>query len=166
MLLVLVGLPAVWIVYDPLPDVAKREIARLAKSAVEATGWLDEDAALIDPKTPPVFDPQSPPDLQVRPASFAAASPASTQPNATGDDQIAAELEPHLRFLRGLGVSEYALRPWGAEGRLFRFSCAVPAGLMTREFDAVAATPGEAVREVVGEVSSWQNARGEHMLRR
>ncbi len=169
MLLVLVGLPAAWIVYDPLPEGAKREIARLAKSAVEATGWLEEEQPEMDPKTPPafeppLFEPQAPPALEVQPASFSAPPPAA--PASSGEEQIALELEPHLRLLRSLGVSEYALRPWGAEGRLFRFSCAVPAGLMSREFDAVAPTAGEAVREVVGEVTSWQNARSGHTLRR
>ena len=164
MLTVLVGLPAAWIYFDPLPESTQKAIGRVARTLVQSTGWLDEAEGQAEDKSPPVFDPLS----GVASASYESASspsPAITQA-ASPAEPLAARLEPHLSLLRQLGVSEYTLREWGATGTLYRFSCSVTAGAITREFDAVSDDPFTAVSEVVGEVTSCQNARSTHVVRR
>jgi hypothetical protein len=69
------------------------------------------------------------------------------------------EIQPHLALLKKLGAANYSLERWG-EG--YRFKCAIPLGEnvdFTRHFEAIDADPLASVRQVVGEVTSWQNAR-------
>ena len=78
------------------------------------------------------------------------------------DAEMAKQLEPHLALLRSLDAAEYTLENWGGEEQLYRFRCAVALGDNddhTRQFEAIHADPLRAVHEVVGEVTSWQNAR-------
>jgi hypothetical protein len=96
--------------------------------------------------------------------SLASASVPISQPAtpAPVDDELAKQLEPHLAVLRSLDAAEYTLENWGGEGQLYRFRCAVALGDNddhTRQFEAVHADPLRAVHAVVGEVTSWQNAR-------
>lgn len=172
MLLFLVGLPAAWIVLDPLPAPARQAISRAARTLGNSTGLLPERLAPespVDQKSAPVFQPSEEPDTGgVVPASFSigAANPAGGAAASDQATRLEAELEPQLEILRQMGVSQYALREWGGSGSLYRFSCSVTMGAISREFDAIAARPADAVREVVGDVSAWQNARSSHVILR
>ena len=159
MLIVLVGLPGVWVYYGPLPEKAQAFADRMLE--LGKTAWEGERV-----KTPqelitaPRFDTHTEPvqyDEQIQPASHV--TPLVAQPDSSLENQ----LEPHLSVLRSLGASEYALEEWGEEGRLFRFRCKVAIGSSddwTKHFEAVSEDALSAILEVVGEVSSWQNARG------
>ncbi len=157
MLMVLVGLPAAWVYYGPLPPAAQRVVNRLVELGRTAV------AGESDP---------SPPQLRALPAASATppvhltsatASATAAPPRVVEAETWSDQLEPHLSALRQWGADEYTLEHWGAKDELVRFSCAISmggGGAWTRQFEAVAADPQAAVRQVVGEVSAWQNARG------
>jgi hypothetical protein len=161
MLLVLVGIPSAWIYYGPLPAGAQRFVDRLVEIGKGAlageTPTSQEDEWITAPRYAFAAEPiQHVP--RVTAASFTSA-PASPQT----DGSLQEQLDPHLSVLRKLGATQYALEDWGQDGRLVRFRCAVALGAdkdFTRQFEAVADDSLAAVRQVVGEVSSWQNARG------
>jgi len=210
MLVVLVGLPAAWVYYGPLPPAAMGVIQRTVATAKQSVGWDATVATTASPKTAPQFDasivqatrvlqqqavleqaalplqpqaalppqPQAalPPQPLMRDARFSLASatvpvaepirePAAPVPPAApepADGELTRQLEPHLSLLRSLGAAEYTLEDWGGKGQLYRFCCAVALGENddhTRQFEAVDADPLRAVHQVVGEVTSWQNAR-------
>ncbi len=188
MLVVLVGLPAAWVYYGPLPPAAVGVIQRTVASAKQSFGWKEPAAVTAwsteAPKTAPRFDAsvvQATHALQQqtnvehaalplqpvrRDAQFSLASASVPVPertvSAAVDDEIARQLEPHLSLLRSLDVAEYTLENWGGSGELYRFRCAVALGDTddhTRQFEAIHADPLRAVHQVVGEVTSWQNAR-------
>jgi hypothetical protein len=173
MLVTLVGLPAAWVYYGPLPEGAQRVVDRFVEVAQDAVGW--KRPATVDSlgsqKTPARFDDilPTPPDrpvvaqakyearhprVQLAGASVNLPNPAGPHPgNQPG------EMEMHLTLLKKLGVAQYALEKWGAG---YRFKCAVPLGDnpdFTQQFEAIDADPLATIRQVVGEVSSWQNAR-------
>jgi len=206
MLVVLVGLPAAWVYYGPLPPSAMGVIHRTVATAKQSLGWKDQSSptrwTVETPKTAPRFDAsvvqttrsaaqttqlmaQATHHLQQQTASQGPVVP--TQP-MTRDSQftlatatvpaakpvtpmqapmkinaeLARQLEPHLSLLRSLDATEYTLENWGGEGKLYRFRCAITLGESddhTRQFEAVHADPLRAVHQVVGEVTSWQNAR-------
>lgn len=157
MLTVLVGLPAAWIYYGPLPPGAQRVVDRVIELVKDATGWRQPAEALAETKAAPQFSAvEAAPTFAVSPAPVAPTTPTAVP---TG---LAEQLEPMLERLRALGPTEYALEPWGSEGQLYRFRCAMPLAddhQVTREFAAVAATPLASVEQVVGEVTNWQSAR-------
>ena len=75
---------------------------------------------------------------------------------------MAEQLEPLLERLRALGPAEYALESWGKGGEYFRFRCAMPIARQegfTRQFEAVAESPSESIKQVMGEVMRWQTSR-------
>jgi hypothetical protein len=152
MLTVLVGLPAAWVYYGPLPHGAQRVVDRFLAAAREAVGWDVSDAP---PATATVSTPiANTPDPQF--TALPAPAPAPSQPT------LAQQMEPLLVQLRQLGVAEYALEPWGQGGRLFRFHCEMPLaadGAATEQFEAIAADPQASVEQVVADVSSWHAAR-------
>ncbi len=188
MLVVLVGLPSAWVYYGPLPPAAIEVIERTVASAKQSFGWNESAAAtewLVEtPKTAPRFEAsvtQATQSLQqqaaaeqaalplqpmTRDAQFSLASVSVPVPERTApvavDDDLARQLEPHLSLLRSLDAAEYTLENWGGSGELYRFRCAVALGDSddhTRQFEAIHADPLRAVHQVVGEVTSWQNAR-------
>jgi hypothetical protein len=68
-------------------------------------------------------------------------------------------MEMHLSLLKKLGVARYSLEKWGTG---YRFKCSLPLGdnpEFARQFEVIDADPLVTVRQVVGEVTSWQNAR-------
>jgi hypothetical protein len=171
MLSVLVGLPAAWVYYGPLPPNAQRVVDRFVAVAKEAAGW-DKPAAPVAARQvedAPSFvvgdgtNPAIAPLGGARPGSAPLAPPpgrAATTPPAGGGALTA--LEPLLEKLQRLGAATYALERWGAAGSLYRFRCEMPlaaGGVMTQQFEAVAADPHASVAQVVAEVSSWQLAR-------
>lgn len=188
MLVVLVGLPSAWVYYGPLPPSAMGVIERTVATARQSFGWNEQVTTTRwtadPPKTAPRFDasvaratqalqqqaaveqaalPLRPVtrDSQFSLASATVLVPKPAAPVAV-DEELARQLEPHLSLLRSLDAAEYTLENWGGDGQLYRFRCAVALGGNddhTRQFEAVHADPLRAVHEVVGEVTSWQNAR-------
>jgi len=209
MLAVLVGLPAAWVYYGPLPPSAMGVIQRTVATAKQSLGWKDQGSptrwTVETPKTAPRFDasvvqatrstaqttqlmaqatrhfqqqtasqgPVVPTQPMMRDSQFTLAS--ATVPAAKPaapmqapmqapmkiDAELARQLEPHLSLLRSLDATEYTLENWGGEGKLYRFRCAITLGESddhTRQFESVHADPLRAVHQVVGEVTSWQNA--------
>jgi hypothetical protein len=158
MLGVLVGLPAAWMYYGPLPNNAQRVVDRFVAAAKEAVNWekhfkpsagTEAKAAAAAPAlengTPPLAAEQAP-------------LPGTGDRSAT----LAEHLEPLLARLRDLGAAEYALEPWGAEQRMFRFRCEMPLGggpQSTEQFEAIAADPRASIERVVADVSTWQAER-------
>ena len=184
MLVTLVGLPAAWIYYGPLPTGAQKVVDRFVDVAREAMGWqhqLPVKQAWDQDKAAPRFEEapfrqqsdesvrgqQETPQVNVSvppssPISLVSATLPITRPKMAATDDLAGQLEPHFSLLRKLGAADYALAHWGSEGNLYRFHCSIPfgsEGLMSREFDAIEADPVAAVRQVVGEVTSWQNVQ-------
>ena len=175
MLLTLVGLPAAWIYYGPLPQGAQRVVDRFVEVARDAVGWRQPVTtdSVNYMKTPPRYDEALPTEIEVSavsratfqgtsaPVSLASVNeslPFSSTSVEVGQD-LNSQIEPHLALLQKLGVANYSLERWG-EG--YRFKCAIPLGDnvdFTRQFEAINADPLATVRQVVGEVTSWQNAR-------
>jgi hypothetical protein len=173
MLVTLVGLPAAWVYYGPLPEGAQRVVDRFVEVAQDALGW--KHPATVDSlemhKTPARFNeilPTPPDGPVVSQAKYEGGRPhvelaGATAIQPTGPAAAPAnqqgEMEMHLTLLKKLGVAQYALEKWGAG---YRFKCAVPLGDnpdFTQQFEAIDADPLATVRQVVGEVTSWQNAR-------
>jgi hypothetical protein len=172
MLVTLVGLPTAWVYYGPLPAGAQRVVDRFVEVAQDALGW--KRPATVDSlgvQKASVRDEQvlpTPPDLPLvsqakfegspPPIRLAGATSMPTPPAPLADNQQG-EMQMHLSLLKKLGVAQYALEKWGAG---YRFKCAVPLGDnpdFTQQFEAIDADPLATVRQVVGEVTSWQNAR-------
>lgn len=169
MLLVLVGLPAAWVYYGPLPPGPQRMVDQVIEAAKASANWakgstvVASDQHDLSTPTAPVFNASSRTlfDPQVVPAAGSAPLVTETNRAAIGET-ITTQIEPELSLLRSMGAEEYVLERWGADQQLFRFRCAISLGgndELTRQFEAVAADPIATVREVVGEVTSWQNAR-------
>lgn len=173
MLVTLVGLPAAWVYCGPLPHGAQRVVDRFVEVAQDALGW--KRPATVDSldahKTPARFDEilPTPPDRPVvaqakfegtlPPVQLAGATANLPAPPASLPVSSQGEMEMHLTLLKKLGVAQYALEKWGAG---YRFKCAVPLGDnpdFTQQFEAIDADPLVTVRQVVGAVTSWQNAR-------
>ncbi len=191
MLVVLVGLPAAWVYYGPLPAAAVGVIQRTVRSAKQSFGWEESATATVwaidSPKTAPRFAPtathatqtlqqRAEVELAAQPLasvmrdsqfSLASATVPATRSSAITDSasveaDLARQLEPHLSVLRSLNAAEYTLENWGGSERLYRFRCAIALGENddhTRQFEAIHADPLRAVHQIVGEVTSWQNAR-------
>jgi len=157
MLLVLVGLPAAWVYYGPLPPGAQRAVDRVLEIVKETTGWQQ---TATQPKEPNSAAPRFQTATQSAPA-FAAPLPSSPLTSPT-KSILSERAEPLLQRLRSLGASQYALEKWGQEGQLFRFRCAMPLAKnkqFTQQFEAVANSPLDSIEQVVVEVAHWQTAR-------
>jgi len=153
MIVVLVGLPAAWVYYGPLPQGAQRVVDRVVSVAKSAIGWEQQAEVVDDLKSAPRFDVASaPPPL----------TPIEDNPAVDTTRALSQQAEPLLAQLRTLGAAEYTLEKWGNNGQLYRFCCAMPLAQndeYTRQFEAVADDPLASIEQVVGEVASWQIAR-------
>ena len=163
MLVVLVGLPAAWIYYGPLPTGAQTVVDRVVEVVKNATGWQRPSEDLQDAKAAPRF-----PAAEAVPEFTGQSAPlAPTAPTAVPAG-LAEQAAPLLERLRALGPTEYSLEPWGRQGEFFRFRCSMPltpGHEATRQFEAVAESPLASIEQVVGEVTHWQTARlGEQRL--
>ena len=176
MLAVLVGLPAAWIYYGPLPSGAQRAVDRAVEVVRNATGWQQPTAEMVATKAAPrpgvsaapapKFSSHSarPQSARTQSTSLPPTTPTpmaqiSTMPTTTG---LAEQVEPLLERLRALGSTEYSLEAWGRGGEFFRFRCAMPLAQdkqFTQQFEAVAETPRASIEQVVSEVTRWQTAR-------
>jgi hypothetical protein len=157
MLTVLVGLPAAWVYYGPLPSGGQRVLDQLVTAALEGVGWktpLDDVRKLREAEAAPRFVAG---DAESHELQESALDDRTTGLQASLEPQ----LDPLLAHLRRLGVTEYVLEPWGAERGLFRFRCEMPfvgSELATEQFEAIAADPRKSVEQVVSEVASWHGA--------
>jgi hypothetical protein len=163
MLAFLVGLPAAWIYYGPLPERAQRTVDRLIQDAKDAVGWNDHGGGRAKgfatrqqrPAAPNFTNDQPRPSLVGASGDGVSKKIADTNPLVTA-------LEPLLIRLRELGVAGYSLERWGQGGQWYRFRCEMPlaaASAATQQFEAVAVDPQATVEQVVAEVSSWRLAR-------
>jgi len=172
MLAVLVGLPAAWIYYGPLPPSAQRVVDRFVASAKEALDWDKRIAAEEESETPSLeigvgdAADAAPTFAAERPAA-PAASPVIQQAQSA-EIELARRVEPLLEKLRELGVAAYALEPWGGDRKLFRFHCEMPLAVsdtITQQFEAIAADPQQSVAQVVADVTNWHASRTVAALR-
>jgi hypothetical protein len=167
MLSVLVGLPAAWVYYGPLPPKAQQVVDRFVAVAKEAVGW--QRPAEVQPvahRGPTTAQDSAPPPvrslaLQPTPQQKAVPAAASAPPTVqeTSAQRLARQVEPLLARLRQFGAEEYVLEPWGEGGRLYRFHCEMPLGdtaNLTQQFEAVAADPERTIAQVVAEIQTWQ----------
>src|SRR5688572_25462682 len=158
MLSVLVGLPAAWIYYGPLPPQGQRVVDRVVSAAKEAVGWNAPATQSSDAKAnadeAPAWSIGAPTAAPPLVTPVVATEPAPAKPPSFQE-----QVEPLLAQLRQFGVIEYALERWGDGGKLYRFRCEMPLGAsdqFTQQFEAVAADPQVSVEQVVAEVSQWQ----------
>jgi hypothetical protein len=168
MLSVLVGLPAAWIYYGPLPPDAQRVVDRVTTVAREAIGWKQapqktkENWVQVKPESEALSEAPPAPTPIVG-VGFPETEPVvATLAGTPKPLSFAERVEPLLARLRQLGASEYALEHWGDGGELYRFHCEMPVAAspqLTQQFEAVAADPQATVERVVAEVASWQIAR-------
>ncbi|HMO85627.1 MAG TPA: hypothetical protein PKC18_11985 [Lacipirellulaceae bacterium] len=155
MLATLVGLPAAWIYYGPLPPSAQRVVDRAVAMAKETLA-KSRCVGGVCPIEPLAGDaPLS--EYRAATQSAPATTPAATAPRVA----LAQQLEPHLAGLRTLGANEYVLESWGDQGKLYRFRCELPVGAgsqATEQFEAVDADPCESVSQVLADVAAWRAA--------
>jgi len=180
MLATLVGLPAAWVYWGPLPPEAQRVVDRWIERAKTSFRWQAERqwtawlAPATQPRSPTASRHAPPPWIRAVPASRNL--PAAPAVRRGGDDasspqpEQVADLEPLLEALRGLGAAEYELQHWGSSGRLYRFRCAMALNASdehTQHFEAVAEDPRMSVAQVLSEATQWRHARrGDRVLRR
>jgi hypothetical protein len=173
MLSVLVGLPAAWMYYGPLPDRAQQIVDRFVAAAKEAVDW---DRFVVTKPTVRSTAPSAgaaeafaPTPLPAAPTIaptpvVATPSPTPLPAGSVPTVSIASSVEPLLAKLRSWGVAKYALETWGSGGNLYRFHCEMPLAAdaaLTQQFEAVAETPRATIEQVVAEVTTWQLARQE-----
>lgn len=181
---VLVGGPAAWMYYGPLPPSAQRAVDRFVAAAKETIDWehLDFSSFAFDKRQAPKSArplraaaralPAAPPfdssAEQTRAPSFAdlsgksAAATSSASTLAPKPINPMAELEPLLSRLRECQVVGYSLQRWGVSGEYYRFSCDMPLTSehqMTEHFEAIAESPIAAVNQVVRDVAAWEAGR-------
>jgi hypothetical protein len=167
MLTVLVGLPAAWVYYGPLPPHAQQVVDRVVAAAKEAVEW-DELTARREPERIPQHRASAAATAtSPAPALVAASSaPSPEAPALIADTAAPRSLVDRVAPLRAQlhewGVAEYRLDLWGARQELYRFSCEMPlapGSPATEQFEAVAADPQAAVEQVVAEVRRWKDSQ-------
>jgi hypothetical protein len=162
MLVVLVGLPAAWIYYGPLPPGAQRAVDRVLEVVKETIGPEQPVAEPNAQKAAPRYDIAA---AQTRKNSSPIPSLPAALPKTApklAPEGLSEQVRPLLEKLRALGSTEYSLEPWGSEGDFFRFRCAMPLVAQDRQssqqFEAVAATPQASIEQVVSEVAHWKTS--------
>ena len=168
MLATLVGLPAAWMYYGPLPPRAQRVVDRFVASAKEALDWDKRIGVEAEADAPsPEIGAGAAPAFAVERSAAVAASPVIQQAQSA-EIELARRVEPLLAKLREFGVAAYALEPWGGDRRLFRFHCEMPlagSDTITEQFEAIAADPQQSVAQVVADVANWHASRSLAALR-
>jgi hypothetical protein len=148
MLAVLVGLPAAWVYYGPLPEGPQRAVDGFIAAAKEAIDWDKLTSSPADNLSLPVAESQTP--------IVSTAEPTAEPPRPSAEPTVQAQVAPLLHQFRQLGAASYQLEPWGDSQRHFRFWCDMPTagGAATEQFEAIAADPLAAVEQVVTEVAA------------
>ena len=150
MLVVLVGLPAAWVYYGPLPPAAQQVVDRAVEVVKDAVGW--EQALEDETEIGPVAPPQR---FAVAPASYEA--PIQT---VGPTDDLNTQAKPLLEQLRSMGATEYQLQQWGGQGQFYRFRCSMSLAegeQLTQQFEAITDNPLVSIEQVVGEVTAWRS---------
>jgi hypothetical protein len=162
-----------WYMYGPSHEQVASVVVRAVEMGDSLLGEFREAPPVVDSRpapapfvvAPAVAGPsaQRLPPVASAPAAtggviLASAAVPSTPPPVQG---VGADrrLEALLARLDELGGSQHELRPWGASGQLYRFSCSAAWGSApgySRHFEAVAAEPLAAVQRVVDEVAAWR----------
>lgn len=160
------------------------ELEKLGPVLTRAKQELCDAMSPTPSSLPPVADAEpAPPEQFLPPAGpmvHAPAAPPLVDPQvqpAGGQEEIlpataAEDSSPVARVVRELasrGVEQYALTPWGEEGRFYRFHCSAPWGGsagFTRHFEAITADPVLAAEQVLEQVTRWQTASSDQPLRR
>ncbi|MEM9658070.1 MAG: hypothetical protein AAF961_06890, partial [Planctomycetota bacterium] len=182
MLAALIGLPAAWFNYGPLPPSAQGALDRIANSTRDAFGLSprrDHDSQATSTSTdvgsfaplfrqgaarlePPLERATVGPRPPIEDMAAKTGERAAPQRPAAGGREADVAIQRLLGRLRRLGVADYDLQQWGLGPSLYRFECAMPlAGNPehTQHFEAVASDPLASVEQVMAEVSSWSLAR-------
>jgi len=148
MLTVLIGLPAVWVYFGPLPPAAQQAVDHFVQSVKETLGQAAPEIAVEQTPVAPKY--QAPHDtVPARPEAEALLADISR-------GERSKPLEPLLKKLRDRGVLEYRLEHWGSGW--YRFRCDMPLSTdvqHARQFEAIAENPLATVQQVVGEVLAW-----------
>ena len=174
MLLILVGLPAAWVYYGPLPPNAQKVADRVIELAQEALGWQTQPQT-TEVITAPRYSNNADSaesvtnDMFVDSPVVPASEIAAEKPNPLGNTSLSEQVEPLLVKLRGLGAAQYSLEKWGDAGRMYRFCCAMPLAQskeVTRQFEAISEDPRTSIQQVLAEVSHWHTARQDQGLLR
>ena len=160
MLTVLVGLPAAWIYYGPLPPMAQGAVDRVVEVVRDTMGWQQPSTESSVQMTAPRYAVASAeaPSFPTPGSDLPLVAPKVAP--ATSQVSLGEELKPLLEELRSMGSTKYSLEHWGQKGEFFRFCCAMP--LVAREkhliqqFEAVAETPRASIEQVVSEVAHWK----------
>lgn len=140
----------------PLPgrDLAAGTTDRFAGSPAQAAPALyDPNVAQASASGPPTASPRTQPQQQ---------------PPHQIDWSRNPQLAPLARELEQLGAQMPKLEPWGTDGRLHRFHCsaALPGcEAMQRHFDAIRATPTEAVSVALAELRQWRGGHQQPITR-
>ena len=119
---------------------------------VQLAGGVPAEIVLVSPAGPSTAWPPSAMPEPVR-------LPPDGVPSAPQQDT---RLPAMLEQLTKLGVRDQELAPWGSRGELVRFSCNVPwanSPAYSRHFEAVAASPLEAVAQVADEIEAWRSGQ-------
>ena len=163
MLSVLVGLPTAWMYYGPLPPSAQKVVDRVVEVVKDATGWQQPHCDSFDDKTAPRFAQEPLPTAPVVTPATNFAPPVTEAAPPVPAANLQQQLAPLLQQLQAFGPTDYSLEEWGTTGEFFRFRCAMPLGVqqgMTRQFEAVAKSPADCVRQVIAEIAQWKNSGG------
>ncbi len=116
-----------------------------------AGGVPAEIVPLASPGPSSAWPATSPPEpTRLPPDNLHPADPADSQLSAT------------LQRLAQLGMRDQQLSTWGSGGKLMRFSCSMPwasSPAYSQHFEAVAASPLEAVQQVAAEIDAWRNGQ-------
>jgi hypothetical protein len=170
MLVVLIGLPAAWVYYGPLPTRAQGFVDRVVNAARTTIGW-DQPAGDKAISAPYYLDPavkfNDPAVTQAAAIEAVGVGSPATEVASSGVPTLAGsslqeQLAPFLQQLRDQGAIEYALEKWGNEGQLYRFRCDLPlaeSDQLTRQFEAIHHEPRESIAQVLAKVTTWRAAR-------
>lgn len=165
MLAVLVGLPAAWIYYGPLPPSAQKVVDRAVEVVKDATGWQQPYEQPQEAKTAPRFGHSaSPAPLSIAPPHAEMSLETTRAQSPPAPENLNEQLQPQLERLRALGPEVYALEAWGSGGKYYRFRCDMPLGDrpgFTQQFEAVAESPAACIGQVTAEIERWKSTRNQ-----
>lgn len=137
---------------EPMPRGINQGSGTATEGGVQLAGGMPAEIAPVAPAGPTVgpstaWPPTSPPE------------PTRLPPDNTTVESSDARFNATLERLTRLGMRDQQLAAWGNRGELMRFSCNIPwanSPAFSRHFEAVAASPVEAVEQVAAEVEAWQ----------
>ena len=149
--------------HPPTSTPTKENVQPLAASPVSPTSFADSGPAELTRQVGGVDTPSAPPPLSPQ-ASFAplVPPPQTTAAPADGgiDERAMALLQEVRQRLEGLGAEYIVVETTDGSGQ-FCFRCRMlvePQSRFTRSFEAAAADPVVAARQVLRDVETWRTA--------